>query len=138
MAKNFGSDFGPFGSYVGSQFFFRTFYLHQMLYIVAKYLCIQFQGKSLIQTQKKVAKNLTLDLIQVHWSQIWVTKFFFKTLALSVTRCRGQLSTCKISEKTNHPILRKLSDGWTDGPTEGQTDDSDFMGRCPTNVECPI
>ena len=48
--------------------------------------------------------------------------FFFKNLALSVTRCHGQLLTCKISEKTNHPILRKLSDGWTDGPTEGQTD----------------
>ena len=26
-------------------------------------------------------------------------------------------------------------DEWRDGQTDGQTDDSDFIGRCPTNVE---
>ena len=36
-------------------------------------------------------------------------------------------------KKTNDPILRKLSDGSTDG----QTDKSDFIGSCPTNVERP-
>ena len=46
-------------------------------------------------------------------------------------RYHGQLSSCTISEKTNGPILRKLSDGQMDG----QTDESDFIGRCPTNVE---
>ena len=40
--------------------------------------------------------------------------FFFKNLALSVTRYYGQLSSCKISEKTNDPIMRKFSDGRTD------------------------
>ena len=25
----------------------------------------------------------------------------------------------------------------TDGQTDGQTDESDFIGCCPTNVECP-
>ena len=39
--------------------------------------------------------------------------------------------------KTNDPILRKLSDGRTDRQTGGQTDESDFIGRCPTNVERP-
>ena len=55
-----------------------------------------------------------------------------------------------MSEKTNHLILRKLSDERTDGRTDrqtdrqtdgqidGQTDESDFIGRCPTNVERPI
>ena len=43
--------------------------------------------------------------------------FFFKNLASSVTRYHGQLSPCTISEK-NDPILRKLSDGWTDGQTD--------------------
>ena len=42
-----------------------------------------------------------------------------------------------MSEKTNNPILRKLSDAWTDKQTDGQTDESDFIGRCPTNVERP-
>ena len=41
--------------------------------------------------------------------------FFFKNLASSVTRYHGQLSSCTISEKTNGPILRKLSDGRKDG-----------------------
>ena len=49
-------------------------------------------------------------------------EFFFKNLALSVTRYHGQLSSCTISEKTNDPILRKLSDGWTDRPTDRQTE----------------
>ena len=79
--------------------------------------------------------------------------FFFKNLALSVTRYHGQLSLCTISEKTNDPVLKKLgngrtdgrTDGWTDGRTDGQTeggtyrqmDESDFIKRCPTNVERP-
>ena len=40
--------------------------------------------------------------------------FFFKNLASSVTIYPGQLSSCTISEKTNDPSLRKLSDGQTD------------------------
>ena len=60
--------------------------------------------------------------------------FFFKNLALSVTKYYGQLSSCTILEKTNDPILRKLSDGRTDG----WTDESHFTGRCPTNIERPI
>ena len=46
--------------------------------------------------------------------------FFFKNLASSVTRDHGQLSACTIWDKTNDPILRKLSDGWTDGKTDGR------------------
>ena len=47
-------------------------------------------------------------------------------VAPAVTRCYGQLSSCRISDKTNDPILRKLSDG----RTEGQTDKSDSIGHC--------
>ena len=43
------------------------------------------------------------------------------------------LSSYTISEKTNDPILRELSDGRTDG----QREENDFIGRCPTNVERP-
>ena len=48
--------------------------------------------------------------------------FFFKNLASSVTRFYGQLSSCTILEKTNNPILRKLSDRRTDRQTVGRTD----------------
>ena len=59
--------------------------------------------------------------------------FFFENLASSVTRWHGQLSSWTISEKTNDPIFRKFSDGRTDR----ETDESDFIGSCPTNVERP-
>ena len=61
--------------------------------------------------------------------------FFFKNLALSVTRFHGQISSCTIPEKTNDPILRSFNDSRTDGQTDGQTDENDFIGRCSTKVE---
>ena len=75
--------------------------------------------------------------------------FFLKNLASSVLTYHGQLSSCTISEKTNDPILRKLSDGQTNGWTDGRTDrrmdrrrdeqtnKSDFIGHSPTNAERP-
>ena len=63
-------------------------------------------------------------------------------MAPPVTRYHGQLSSRTISKKTDDPILRKLSDGRTDGQTDRrrdrQTDESDFIGGCPNNVERPI
>ena len=50
-----------------------------------------------------------------------MSNFFLKNLTLSLTRYYSQLSSCKISEKTNDPILRKLSDRGTDRQMEGQT-----------------
>ena len=68
--------------------------------------------------------------------------FFFKNIASSVIRYRGWLSSCKIAEKTNHSVLRKISDRRTDGRTDGQThghkDESEFIGHCPTDVNSPI
>ena len=40
---------------------------------------------------------------------------FFMNLASSVPKYHGQLSSCTISEKTTDPILRKVSDGRTNG-----------------------
>ena len=50
-----------------------------------------------------------------------------------VTRYHGQLSSCKLLEKTNDPILRKLSHGWTDRQVDGKADKSDLIGCCLTN-----
>ena len=83
-----------------------------------------------------MAKDLVLDL---KLTQIRVDKFFFfKNLALSVTRYYGPLSSCTISEKTNDPIWRKLSDGQIDRQTDRQTDKSDFIVCYPPNVERPF
>ena len=73
---------------------------------------MQFEGKLTNQTRENI----------------------FKNLASSGTRYHGQLSSCTISEKTNDLILRKFSNERTDG----QTDEGDFTGRCPTNVERSI
>ena len=38
--------------------------------------------------------------------------------------------------------MERRTDGWKNRPssrgTEGQMDESDLMGCCPTNVDCPI
>ena len=68
--------------------------------------------------------------------QIRATKFFFpENQSSSVTRYRGQLSSCTTSEKANDPILRKFIDGRTDRRKDRQTDEFDFIGCCPTNVK---
>ena len=77
-----------------------------------------------------MAQNLVLGLNLAHLAD---AEFFFKDLAPSVTKHHGQQSSCTISKKTNDPIL-KLSEG----PSEGQKDESDSIGRCPTNVEHTI
>ena len=129
---NFGPDFGSFGPNLGPEELFREFYLYYMLHIVASYHCMLFQGKLINQTWKN-GKNLVLSPILTPLAQILATNIFSKNLALSVTTYHGQLSSCTISEKTNDPVLRKVRDGRTDG----QTEESDFIGRCPTNVELP-
>ena len=60
------------------------------------------------------------------WLKFGPPFFFFENLAPPVTRYQGQLSSCTISEKTN------------DSMEDRQTDESDFIRRCPTNVERPI
>ena len=46
----------------------------------------------------------------------------------------GQISSRTIPKKATDQILRKFSDGRIDG----QTDESDFIGLCPTSLERPI
>ena len=71
---------------------------------------MQFQGK-LVNQPRKNNKKPSFVSILAHWAQIWANNFFFKNLAPSITRYYGQLLSCIVSEGTNGPILRKLSDG---------------------------
>ena len=75
---------------------------------------------------EKMAKKLVSDHILVPSAQIWAVKifswiFFFKNLVPSVTRYNDQLSSWTIPEKTNDPILRKLSDGLANRRTDRRT-----------------
>ena len=82
-----------------------------------------------------MAKSLVLGPILVHLARIRAANFFFEIFPPSVTRYYSQLWYSTILEKTNDPILGKLSDGRTDRGTDHE---SDFIGRCPTKVERPI
>ena len=89
-----------------------------MLDIVASYHCMQFQGKLITQTQENGGKNIFLGPMLAPLAKFGPSIFFFKkNLALLVTRHHGQLSSCTIPEKTNDPILRKLSGRPKDGRT---------------------
>ena len=104
--------------------------------IVTNYHCMQFQGNRKIQTQENGEKpHFGADVGPLDPNS--GRQFFFKNITASVARCHGQLSICKSSEKSHDPILRKFSDGLTNRRTDRQTNESDFIGRCPTDVERP-
>ena len=90
-----------------------------MVDIIASYHRIQFEGKFMIQTQENDEKPHFGSYLRP-LPQIRAANFLFFSLSLSVSRYHGQLSLCTISEKTNDPILRKCSDGWTDGQRDGR------------------
>ena len=82
---------------------------------------MQFQGKNMIQTHENGEKpHFGPDLGHLDPNS-GCQIFFFKNLALSVTRYHGQSSSCKISEQTDDPILRKFRDGRTDKQMDRQT-----------------
>ena len=91
-----------------------------MLDIAVSYVISRKTNEPNLRKWKKIDSGPIL----AHLPQIRVAKIFNKDLASSVTRYHGQLSLC-MSEKTNDPISRKLSDGRTDR----ETDVSDFIRR---------
>ena len=75
---------------------------------------MQLQGKLKIRTQENAEKpHYGPNLGPLGPNSGCKIFFFFKNLALSVTRYHGQLLSCTTSGKTNDPILRKFTDGWT-------------------------
>ena len=116
---SFGTNFGPFGRNLGLNKVFHQFYFCYMLEIDASYHCMQFQEKLMNQTWEKSKK----PSFRPYFGPSGPPKLFFKNLAPSATRYHGQLSSCKILEKTIDPIWRKLSDGRTDGQMDRQRDE---------------
>ena len=80
---------------------------------------MQFKGKAMIQTQQNDKKlYLGPDLGPLN---LKLDPYFFllKNPISSITRYHVHLSSCTIPD--NHPILRKFTDGRTDGQTERRT-----------------
>ena len=90
-----------------------------MLGTIARYHCMQFQGKRMNQTWENGKKSRFWSI----WAKFRPPNFFsLENPTPWVTRYHGQLSSCITSEKTNDPVLRKLSDGRRDGQTDRETD----------------
>ena len=86
-----------------------------------------------------MTKNLVLGLTLAHLAQIQAANFFLQKSSCQSLDVMVSYHHVQYQKKTNDPILSKLSsDGQTDGQTDKQTNKSDFIGRCPTNVERPI
>ena len=102
-----------------------------MLDIVASYHCMQLQGKLMIQTQngKKLHFGHNLSPLGPNcatiffFSKIW----FHQSLDIMVS-----YHHVKKSEK---PTIQSREDLVTDRRTDRRTDESDFIGRCLTDVE---
>ena len=122
MAKNLalGPILAPLAQIWAPKIFFHGFYLYCMLDIVASYRCMQFQGKLMIQTWENSKKPSFRPFF--FSSKIWLRQ----SLDIMVSYHHVQYQ-----KKTNDPALRKLRDRRTDG----QTDESGFIGRCQSNVE---
>ena len=106
-----------------------------MLYVVASNHFMQFQGKLKNQTLENGKKTSFRHNFGPFGPGS--PAFFFKYLALSVTRYHGQVSSCTILEKTNNPISRKLSERQKDRQRDRLMDKSDFIGQTLSNVERP-
>ena len=55
-------------------------------------------------------------------------RIFPKNRALSLLSVYGPLTSCKITEKTNEPIQRKVRYGRTNRRTDGRMDRDEFIG----------
>ena len=76
-----------------------------------------------------MAKNLALGPILAHLAQIQVIKFFVSKIWLcQLQDVMVSYQSCRISIKTNDPILRK--EGWRDGGRDrGQTDGQEWFHK---------
>ena len=105
-----------------------------MLHIVASYNCMQFQVQRKLMNQIwENEKNLVLGPILVYLAQIRAAIFFF---FFSKIWLRQSLD---IMVSHHHVQLKKLMiQSWENLVTNGRrTDESDFIGRHPINVERP-
>ena len=101
---NFGPEFGP---HLVPRNFARGFYLYQMLYIIASYHCMQFQGKLMNLTCENGKKSSFGPDFGRFWPKFGLQIFFSWVLPLlNVIGCR-KLSLYAISRKTNEPNMRK-------------------------------
>ena len=106
-----------------------------MLDIVATYHCMQFQGKLTKHTWENSKKPSFESYVGPFVPNLGRQKFFFPKIWL--------FQSLDIMVSYHHVQRHKklMIQSWENLVTDGQmgrrTEDSDFIGRCPTNVERP-
>ena len=81
-----------------------------------------------------MAKNSVLGQFWLIRPKFGPPFFFFKNLGASVTRYMVSYNHVQYQKKLKIQSWEILAIDWQ---TDGQTEESDFIGRCPTNMERP-
>ena len=89
-----------------------------------------YQEKLSTKFFKKSKKTLFWGDVAIlaFFAQIWAKMNFPRKNPLSVFKYSNYLPSCKKSEKTNVPFLRKMLKWWMGRQVEGQTDNHNFVG----------
>ena len=119
---NFGPDFCPFWPKFGPQFFlFFVGATSIRCYTLLQTIIVCNFKENQRTKLEKMAKNLVLGPIFAQLAQIRpAIFFFFKLLALSVTRYHGQLLSCTVWENLmiqcwENSFTKVRTERWTDG-----------------------
>ena len=100
-----------------------------MLYIVGSYHCVQFQGKLKNQTSEN-GKNLVPGWFWHLWPKFRFFIFFSKLWLRQLLDIMVSYHHVQYQEN----LMIQSSENLV---TDGQTGESDFIGRCRTNFEQP-
>ena len=133
--KGKGPDLGMFNPNLGANIFLWVLPLLDVRKISQAVIVCNFKGR-VCSKLKKLAKKLISGLIKARWAQIAVAIFFCAKIWLD--------QSLHIMISYHHVQYQKKLQiqSWellvTDGRTDRQTDESDFIGYSRTNFEHPI
>ena len=136
MAKNFGSDFGPFGSYLGPQFFFARFTSTRCYTLSQSIFAFNFKENLWSKLKKKWQKTLLWTWFRSTGPKFGSPSFFSKiwfcqSLDVMVSYQHVKYQKKLIIQSWENLVTDGRTDQQKDRRTDRQTDESDFMGRCP-------
>ena len=136
MAKNFGSDFGPFGSYLGPQFFFARFTSTRCYTLSQSIFAFNFKENLWSKLKKKWQKTLLWTWFRSTGPKFGSPSFFSKiwfcqSLDVMVSYQHVKYQKKLIIQSWENLVTDGRTDQQKDRRTDRQTDESDFMGPCP-------
>ena len=129
---SFRADFGPT---LHPENFFRRFYLYLILYIVASYHCMLFQGKLMNQPWENGRKP-SFGPNAGPFGPNLGSQFFFSKIWLH--QSPDVMVSCHHVRYQKRLTIQSWENLVMDRQTNGKTDESDFTGCRLANAERPI